>query len=428
MPLPMNQNAPLITEEMETAPKGVVSDNLGLGYRLKKDFPILRNSQVSYLDTAASAQKPECVIDAVKEFYSSCYANIHRGVYRWSAEATSAFESTRQKVKDFLNARSESEIVFTKGATEAINLVAYSWARQRLKPGDEVVVTLLEHHSNFVPWQLACEQTGAKLVVCYPRSDGSIQVEQIEAVLSERTRLVAVSGMSNALGLRLPIADIVKSAHRYNALVLVDAAQLVVHERIDVQALDADFLVFSGHKLYGPSGVGVLYGKEKLLEDMPPFQSGGDMISSVGVDGTTFNTLPYKFEAGTPNIEGTAVFGQALDYFLRIDPVELGNWESSLVQQLLSELDLIDEVTVVGRLGDPCGLVSFVVKDIHPHDLSQILDRYGVAVRAGHHCAQPLMRHLGVMATTRASFGVYSIPEDVGRLVFGIKEALKLFS
>ena len=403
----------------------------GLGERVKQDFPILLGSNVAYLDTAASAQKPKVVIDSVKEVYERNYANIHRGVYAWSAQATAAFETTRNIVATFLNARSTAEIIFTRGATEAVNLVAYSYGRHRFGPGDELVVSLFEHHSNFVPWQLVAQVTGATLRVVMPRSDGSFDDAVLLSVLSDRTKLIAFTGLSNATGVRLPVSAIVKQAKRVGAVTVLDAAQCAVHEPVDVQALGVDFAVISAHKLYGPSGVGVLYGREELLDSMPPFLSGGDMIRSVDIECTTFNSLPHKFEAGTPNIEGVIAFGRALEYLSAIGWGEIQSHECKLVEKLVRGLSVIDGVQVLNGMahegGLPSGLVSFICSDIHPHDMAQILDRYEIAVRAGHHCAQPLLKYLGVMATTRASFGIYNTEEDVDRLIYAITKVFEFF-
>lgn len=407
-----------------------------LGEEVRKHFPIFESSDVAYLDSAASSQKPSAVIDAVGKLYKQNYANTHRGIYKWSAETTAEFETTRNKVSRFLNSKSTSEVIFTSGTTGAINLVAYSWGNEFLKPGDEIVITLLEHHSNFVPWQLLSKRTGAKLCFAYPHPDGSFDEGCLQNVISSNTKLIAFTGLSNAIGFRLPIEKMLAIAKSVGAVTLIDAAQLAVHEALDVQALDVDFLALSSHKLYGPSGVGVLYAKEKLLESMPPFLSGGDMIRSVSVEGTTFSDLPHKFEAGTQNIEGVIGFGAALDYLGSIGWNAICQHEKNLLRKLLSELSNIPDVKIVGPYSLsansttvlPIGLVSFVCDKVHPHDVAQILDSQNVAVRAGHHCAQPLLRFLEVTSTTRVSFGIYNTFQDVDRLIKAINKAIKFFA
>ncbi len=399
---------------------------------LRADFPALHQlvhgKPLAYLDNAASSQQPRPVLEAAALQQRLNHANVHRGVHELSERSTAAYEGARAKVRRFINAERVEEIIFTRGTTEAINLVASSLGRQRLSPGDEVLITWMEHHSNIVPWQLICEQTGAKLVAAPITDAGELDRREFSRLLTKRTKIVALTHVSNALGTVNPIAELVTEAHRAGAVVLVDAAQAVPHLRVDVRALDCDFLAFSGHKMFGPTGIGVLYGKRALLDAMPPYQGGGEMILTVRFDGTTYNALPYKFEAGTPNITGAVGLGAAIDYLERIDFSALGNHEHALLghatERLLAE---IPGAHVIGTARDKASVLSFVVDGIHAHDLGTIVDREGVAIRTGHHCAMPVMERFGVAATARASFAFYNDRSDVDRLMAGLKRAVELF-
>lgn len=398
---------------------------------VRDDFPILhtrvRGKRLTYLDNAATTQKPQQVIDAVKAYYEGRNANIHRGVHYLSELATQEYEDARAKVRQFINAHSDTEIVFTRGTTESINLVAFSYGRVNLRAGDEVIISAMEHHSNIVPWQLLCEQTGAKLKIIPINDAGEIVVEEYESLLNERTKLVAIVHTSNSLGTINPVEQIISKAHAHEVPVLLDAAQAVAHGHVDVQDLDCDFFAFSGHKMFGPTGVGVLYGKEKLLEEMPPYQGGGDMIKSVTFEKTTYNDLPHKFEAGTPNIAGVIGLGAAIDYLTKLGFGKIAAHEEALLHYAHEALSAIDEVRIVGRARKKAAVVSFVIDDIHPHDVGTILDQNGIAVRTGHHCTQPVMDRYGVPATSRASFALYNTVEEVNRLVEGIYGVINLF-
>lgn len=398
-------------------------------HRLREDFPVfdeLVNGQpVAYLDSAASAQKPRQVLDAVREFYEHSYANVHRGVYRLAERATAAYEMARGKVAAHVNAPSERELVFTRSATEALNLVAYAWGLDNLGPGDLVVVTELEHHSNFVPWQYIAGRTGAGFRAIPIDGQGELILEALDDIEREgRVRVVAANLVSNTLGTVNPVERLAAWAHEREAIMVVDAAQAAPHRRLDVQALGCDFLAFSSHKLCGPSGVGALWGRRELLETMAPFNLGGEMIRSVSLERTTWNELPYKFEAGTPAIAEAVGFGAAVDYLAAIGLEAIERHEHELVEYALARLAELPWVEVYGPPPERrAGIVSFNVAGVHPHDVAQVLDWEGVAVRAGHHCTQPLLTKLGVAATTRASFYLYSLPEEVDRLVAGLHKA-----
>ena len=399
---------------------------------IRKDFPILA-SQVHgkpliYLDNAATSQKPECVIDALTRFYQRDNANIHRGVHQLSERSTQSYEAARGKVQRFLNAANTREIVFVSGATEGINLVAQTFGRKNVGAGDEVVISAMEHHSNIVPWQMLCEEKGAVLRVVPINDRGEMEFEQFEKLLNHRTRLVAVSHVSNALGTINPVREIVKTAHDRNIPVLIDGAQAVPHMRVDVRSLDCDFYVFSGHKVFGPTGIGVLYGRERLLEDMPPWKGGGDMIRSVTFAKTTYNDLPYKFEAGTPNIAGVIGLGTAIDYVDQIGMDAAAAHEHDLLQYGTRALESLSGLRLIGTAREKAGVLSFVIDGVHPHDAATILDLEGVAVRAGHHCAQPVMDRFGVTATTRASLAFYNTREDIDALVAGIQKVKEVFA
>ena len=399
--------------------------------QLQKDFPILsrpiNGHPLVYLDNAASTQKPQCVIDTLSRVYREDYANVHRGVHTLSQRATEQYEGAREKVRAFLNARSTREIIFVRGTTEAINLVAQSYGRSRVGPGDEILVTALEHHSNLVPWQLLCASTGATLRWIPLRPNGELDLDSLDDLLTSRTRLLALSHMSNALGTLNPVQSIIQAAHARDIPVLLDGAQSAPHLSIDVTALDCDFFAFSGHKLYGPSGIGVLYGRESLLEAMPPYQGGGDMIRVVRLDHSEYNELPYKFEAGTPSIADAIALGRAIDYLnaLGLDAIEAH--ESGLLTLATERLLEIPELTLIGTAKDKGAILSFTLSGIHPHDIGTLLDQQGIAIRAGHHCAMPVMDFFGVPATARASFGLYNTASDIEALAEGIRAVIRLF-
>jgi cysteine desulfurase/selenocysteine lyase len=399
---------------------------------VRSRFPIfsreVHGQPLCYLDSGASAQQPDVVIDTVSQLHSDQYANVHRGVHTLSMESTELYDGAREKVRAYLNAASLKEIIFTRGATESVNLVAQSYARPKLQAGDEILITHMEHHSNIVPWQLVCEQTGAVLKVVPINDRGELEMDAFHELLSERTKLVGLVHISNALGTVNPIAEVIEAAHAKGIPVLVDGAQGAPHAPVDVQALDVDFYVFSGHKLYGPTGIGVLYGKESLLEAMPPYQGGGDMILSVRFEGTEYNALPYRFEAGTPNISGAVGLGRAIDFVNEIGIEAIAAHEQALVEYATDQLSAIEEVKIIGTAEYRAGLVSFVIEGVHPHDIGTMLDSYGIAIRAGHHCAQPVMERFGIAATARASFGMYSTREEVDRLVDAVKKVIGMFA
>jgi len=380
-----------------------------------------------YLDSAATSLKPQSVIDAVTEVYARDCANIHRAVHLLSQRATARYEEAREKVRAFLNAARSREVIFTRGTTESINLVAQSWGRSELREGDEVLVTELEHHSNIVPWQMLCQQTGAKLVVVPMTDDGEILREAFESKLSDRTRLVAMAHVSNALGTVLPVGELIALAHGRGAVVLLDGAQAVSHAPVDMRELDCDFYAFSGHKLYGPSGIGVLYGKERLLESMPPYQGGGDMIRSVTFDETIYNELPYKFEAGTPNIAGAIGLGAAIDYVTSFDLEAVHAHEAAVLRYATEAIESIPGVRLIGTAPGKVAVLSFLMDSAHPHDVGTIVDSEGVAIRTGHHCAQPVMEHFGIAATARASLGMYNTTDDIDALVHALGKVQELF-
>ena len=396
------------------------------------DFPALAQDvnrhRLVYLDSAASAQQPEAVIETVAAYQRHDHANVHRGVHTLSHRATDAYEGARDKVRAFINAASRSEIVFTRGTTESINLVAQSFARPRLGPGDRILVTHLEHHSNIVPWQLACEQTGAQLAVVPIDDRGQLVTEDFDRLLDDDVRLVAIAHVANALGTINPIADLIAKARSRDIPVLVDGAQAVPHMPVDVRELDCDFYAFSAHKMFGPTGTGILYGRESLLDTMPPYQGGGDMILEVTFAGTTYNELPYKFEAGTPNISGVIGLGAAIDYLQAIGMSRVEAWERELHDYLVGELAALDGVRLIGTAEQKASVQSFLVDEIHPHDLGTILDHQGVAIRTGHHCAMPVMDFFGIPGTARASLALYNSHEDIDALTAAISKARRLFS
>jgi len=399
--------------------------------RIRGDFPILsqpsNGKRLVFLDTAASAQKPRQVIDAESHVYEAEYANIHRGVYDLSQRATVAYDKARTKVRKFINAASDREIVFVRNATEGVNLVAQTWGRKNLKQGDQIILSEMEHHANIVPWQMLREETGLELVVIPITDSGELVWEAYEKAFTSKTKLVAMTQVSNALGTITPMAEIIKVAHSHGVPVLVDGCQAVPHMAVDVQALDADFYVFSSHKLYGPTGVGVLYAKAKILEAMPPYQGGGDMISSVTWAKTTYADIPQRFEAGTPNIAGTIALGAAIDYIETFDRQALLAHEQALLEYATERLQALNTITIYGTAKEKAAVISFAIKGVHPHDVGTILDFEGIAVRAGHHCAQPVMDRFGVPATTRASFGIYNDFDDVDALIGGITKVQEIF-
>ncbi len=399
--------------------------------RVWRDFPILarqvHGKPLVFLDSAASSQRPRSVIEAVDAYEKLHHANVHRGVHQLSQEATAMFEHARERVRAFVNAASTREVIFTRGTTEAINLVAQSYARNRLEPGDEILLTALEHHANIVPWQLVAEQTGAVIRVAPMDRRGVVELDAVAAQMSDRTRIVACAQVSNALGTVLPVREITKLAHARGAVVLVDGAQAVPHQRVDLQALGCDFYAFSAHKMYGPTGIGVLVGRESLLEAMPPWQGGGDMILTVSFEKTTYNELPFKFEAGTPNISGAVGLAAAVDYIdsLGIDAIHAH--EQRLLKIATRKLEAVPGLTIIGTAPHKASVISFTLDGIHPHDLGTILDAEGVAVRTGHHCAMPVMEFFGVPATARASFACYSRDPDIDALVAALGKAREVF-
>jgi cysteine desulfurase / selenocysteine lyase len=414
--------------------------NLSLDKRLprldvetvRRDFPILATKvhgyPLVYLDSAASSQPALPVLRAVEEYETHSHANVHRGVHALSQAATAAFEGARERVRRFINAASVKEIIFVRGTTEAINLVAQTYARPRFRAGDEILITGLEHHANIVPWQMVCEQTGASLRVAPINRRGEVPFDEFLSRLGPRTRLVAFAHISNALGTVLPVKRMVEAAHQHGAVVLIDGAQAVPHSQVDVRALGADFYAFSGHKMYAPTGIGVLYGREELLAAMPPWQGGGDMILSVSFEKTTYNELPAKFEAGTPNISGAVGLAAAMDYLERLGIEAVAAHEQRLLELATAELARLPDIEIIGTAAHKAAVLSFTMKGVHAHDLGTILDAEGVAVRTGHHCAMPVMTYFGLPATARASFGCYSTEEDVGRLVSALRRAREVFA
>ena len=399
--------------------------------KARADFPILSQTinrhPLVYLDNAASTHKPRAVIDCIRKVYEEDYSNVHRGVHTLSQRSTDLFESAREKVQALLNARHGHEIIFVRGTTEAINLVAQSYGRKNVGPGDEILITAMEHHSNIVPWQMLCEQTGASLKVVPISLTGELLMDEFARLLSDRTRLVSVTHMSNALGTINPVETIIAQAHERGIPVLLDGAQSAPHIAVDVQALDCDFYAFSGHKLYGPSGIGVLYGKESLLNAMPPWQGGGDMIRRVTFEKTEYNELPYKFEAGTPNIADTIALGAAIDYVNALGIDAIAEHEHHLLAYATEQALKIPELKIIGNAAHKGATLSFTLDRIHPHDIGTLLDQLGIAIRAGHHCAMPVMDFFEVPATARASFGLYNTFEEVDILMDGIRQVIKMF-
>jgi cysteine desulfurase/selenocysteine lyase len=399
---------------------------------IRRDFPILQQKvyghPLVYLDNAATSQKPRSVIDAISHYYESGNANIHRGVHYLSEHATEEHEAARRTVQTFLNAADKREIIFVRSATEGINLVAQSYGRKHVGPGDEVLITAMEHHSNIVPWQILCEEKDAKLRVLPINDHGELEMDELPKLLTPQTKLVAVTHVSNALGTINPIRRIIELAHSVNIPVIVDGAQAVPHTKVDVQELDADFYVFSGHKVYGPTGIGVLYGKRALLEAMPPYQGGGDMIRSVTFEKTLYNDLPYKFEAGTPNIGGAIGLGVAIDYITNLGIGNIAAHEHDLLEYATEALSAIPEIRLIGTAAQKAAVISFLIEGIHPHDIGTILDREGIAIRTGHHCAQPVMQCFNIPATARTSFALYNTRAEVDALVKGIQRVKEVFA
>ncbi len=398
--------------------------------RIRADFPILsrkvHGKPLIYVDNAATTQKPQVVIERLRHYYEYENANIHRGVHTLSAEATAAHEEARLCVQRFINARESREIIFTRGATESINLVAQTWGRRNLRADDEILISELEHHANIVPWQMLCEQTGAKLRVAPINAAGEIEMDKLEALLSPRTKLVAVAHISNALGTINPVEKIIKLAHDVGAVVLIDGAQSIIHCPLDVQALGCDFFVFSGHKALGPTGIGALYGRAELLEAMPPYQGGGDMIKVVRFEGTEYNDIPFRFEAGTPHIAGALGLASALDYFAALDLSAVLAHEDNLLAAATARAEAVPGLTIIGRAARKAAVLSFDIQGVHPQDLGTLLDHHGVAIRTGHHCAMPVMEHYGVVGTARASFALYNTVAEVHAVFDAIDKVLPM--
>ena len=397
---------------------------------IRRQFPIInrevKGRPLVYFDNAATTQKPAAVLDALQFYYNNFNANIHRGIHTLAEEATAAFEQTRDAVRSFIGASSREEIIFTRGTTEGINLVAYSWGRKNVRAGDEILISAMEHHSNIVPWQLLCEEKGAVLRVVPVNDQGELIMEEYERLLNRKTKLVSIVHVSNALGTVNPVKEMIRMAHTNGSLFMVDGAQAVVHLDIDVQDLDCDFFAFSAHKLYGPTGTGVLYGKKSLLEAMPPFQGGGEMIREVSFEKTSFNELPYKFEAGTPNIAGVVAFRPALDFVLKTGKNAIRKHEEELLSYAHQELEKISGLKIIGQARHKVSVVSFIIDNVHPQDIGILLDNRGIAVRTGHHCAQPLMDRFCIPGTARASFAVYNTLGEIDELVAGLKRAVNI--
>ena len=406
-----------------------VLNGLDIG-KIRADFPILRQKvhgkPLVYLDNAATTQKPTLVLDALERYYTSECSNVHRGLHQLSIAATRDYEGAREKIVGHIHARDTREVVFVRGTTEAINLVAHSYGGQNIKQGDEILITAMEHHSNIVPWQLLAERVGARLRVAPINDDGELILDEYDKLLGPRTRIVSAVHISNVLGSRNPVKKMIELAHAKEIPVFLDGAQAMAHQEVDVQELDCDFYAFSGHKMYGPTGIGVLYGKAELLEAMPPYQGGGDMIRTVTFEKTTFNELPYKFEAGTPNIAGVIGIGAALDYLVDVGLERIGKHESDLLTYATKSISAVPRVRQIGTARDKASVISFVVEGIHPHDIATVLDLEGIAIRAGHHCSQPLMDRFGVPATARASLALYNTRDDVDALVAALHKVLEV--
>jgi len=400
--------------------------------KVRKDFPILGRSingrPLVYLDNAATSQKPWQVIKAIEHYYTGLNSNVHRGVHHLSQLATDAFEASRKTIAAFINAKNDYEVIYTRGTTEGINLVASSYGKQFVQSGDVIIISAMEHHSNIVPWQMLCEEKGALLKVIPINEKGELLIDSFKAMLGEKVKLVAVTYVSNSLGTINPVREIIELSHQQNIPVLLDAAQAIQHIAVDVQELDVDFLVFSGHKLYGPTGIGVLYGKEKWLNQMPPYQGGGEMIKTVSFEKTTFNELPFKFEAGTPNIEASICLGAAIDYVNEIGLNDIQQYEHELLQYATEKLAGIDGIQLIGTADNKASVVSFIIDKLHPYDVGLILDKLGIAVRTGHHCTQPLMDFFGIPGTIRASFAFYNTREEIDSLAEAVKKAISMLA
>ncbi|MCX6158639.1 MAG: cysteine desulfurase [Ignavibacteriae bacterium] len=400
--------------------------------KIRADFPILKHKiygkDLIYLDNAATTQKPQVVIDSIAKYYSELNSNVHRGVHFLSDKATTAYENSRSRIATFINAKNSYEIIFVRGTTEAINLVANGYGNEFVKEGDEVIVSYLEHHSNIVPWQMLCQRKNAVLKVIPVNDDGELIIDEYKKLLSEKTKIVAVGHTSNSLGTKNPVKEIIELAHNSGAVVLIDGAQAVQHTKVDVRELDADFFAFSGHKIYGPTGIGVLYGKEDLLNAMSPYQGGGDMIKNVSFELTTYNELPYKFEAGTPDICGSIVLGDAIEYVSQVGLDNISEYESELLKYGTDKLKEIDGFRLYGNAKNKASVISFLLEGIHPYDVGTILDKMGIAVRTGLHCTEPLMKRFGIPGTVRASFAMYNTKNEIDALVDGVKKAKKMLS
>lgn len=400
--------------------------------KIRSDFPILsqkiHGKDLIYLDNAATTQKPQVVIDSIAKYYSELNSNVHRGVHFLSDKATTAYENSRIRIAGFINAKNSHEIIFVRGTTEAINLVANGYGNKFIREGDEIIVSYLEHHSNIVPWQMLCERKGAVLKVIPVNEDGELILDEYKKLLSEKTRIVAVGHTSNSLGTKNPVKEITELAHKVNAVVLIDGAQAVQHSKVDVREINADFFAFSGHKVYGPTGIGVLYGKEDLLNAMEPYQGGGDMIKNVSFEGTTYNDLPYKFEAGTPDICGAIVLGDAIEYVSQIGLENISEYESELLNYGTEKLREIDGFRLIGNAKNKTSVISFLLEGIHPYDVGTILDKQGIAVRTGLHCTEPLMKRFGIPGTVRASFAMYNTKSEIDILINGVIKAKKMLS
>ena len=420
------------TSALDGSPVAVSADNPLDVQKVREDFPILtrqvHGKPLVYFDTAASAQRPLAVIEATDRFYRRHNANVHRGVHLLSQEATDLYEAARRSLARFINAGSERELIFTRGTTESINLVAQSFLRPRIGPGDEILITHMEHHSNIVPWQILCEQTGASLKVVPINQRGELELDALENMLSERVKLLGVVHISNALGTVNPVEEVVRMAKRYDIPVLIDGAQAMPHQQVDVQALNCDFYCLSGHKMYGPTGIGALWAREQILEDMPPWQGGGEMITRVTFEETVFNELPAKFEAGTPNIAGGVGLGAAVEYLTGLGMDAISAHESRVLAAATEKLSAIEGLRIIGTARHKAGVISFTLGDIHPHDLGTVIDHYGVALRTGHHCAMPVMQFFKVPATARVSFGLYNTLEEVNILVDALEQSREMFS
>lgn len=398
--------------------------------KIRNDFPILRekiyDKQLVYFDNAATTQKPVSVIDKISEVYKKYNSNVHRGVHYLSDESTRMLEGSRDKVRKFINAESEKEIIFTRGTTESVNLIAQTYAEKFLKEGDEIIITEMEHHSNFVPWQLIAERYNVKLNILGIEEDGSLSIEKLKKLINKKTKLLSITHVSNVLGTINPIKEIIKIFHNYDIPVFLDAAQSIQHLKIDVKELDCDFMAFSSHKLYGPTGIGIIYGKEKWLEELPPYQSGGEMIESVSIEKTYYNDLPFKFEAGTPNYVGAIGMGEAIDYVNSIGLKEIAEHEKDVFDYAMKKMKEIEGIKFYGTAGDKISVISFLIEGIHPYDLGTMMDKTGIAIRTGHHCAEPVMRHYNIPGTIRASFGMYNTKEEVDYFIKSINKLSKI--